>query len=114
MLKFSEIFEFSKEKFRKIPILKNSNGSNGSNGSVPRRSNLSTLVVRHLVMEGKPGRVGVEILPVPLVGEYCPLVGKQVAVRVEKIKLFPDYRPNPQNLAAWLARQRIRFTWLFI
>lgn len=67
-------------------------------------------VVRHLVMEGKPGRVGVEILPVPLVGEYCPLVGKQVAVRVEKIKLFPDYRPNPQNLAAWLARQRIRFS----
>ena len=41
MLKFSQIFEFSKEKFRKILILK---GSNGSNGSVPRRSNLSTQV----------------------------------------------------------------------
>ena len=40
MLKFSEIFEFSKGN----SYCKNSNGSNGSNGSVPRRSNLSTLV----------------------------------------------------------------------
>ena len=41
MLKFSEIFEFSKKKKSgKFLFWKN---SNGSNGSVPRRSNLSTL-----------------------------------------------------------------------
>ena len=40
MLKFSDIFEFSRTKFL---FCKNSNGSNGSNGWVPRRSNLSTL-----------------------------------------------------------------------
>ena len=42
MLKFSEIFEFSKENSGKFLFWKNWNGSSGSNGSVPRRSNLST------------------------------------------------------------------------
>ena len=43
MLKFSEILNFLKNNSGKFLFLKN---SNGSNGSVPRRSNLSTLVPR--------------------------------------------------------------------
>ena len=63
MLKFSEIFEFSKEKLRKIPILKEFEWFEwfewleGSNGSVPRRSSLSTRIPPRDHARGPLGRV---------------------------------------------------------